>query len=538
MDLQTYAEYIERRPKPIRGQLANRGRDRLFAFDGHYRLAQNYMQLLVPASRRKIARFNMTRCEKENVNEGEENAQFKAMHCALVRCSGPGSCADPLMCAGTLFPNAMGEYRFATAWRARESEIKVLAMRGFAKKLQARRFEGIHDTTLCKVLQSTVEPRPEQAPATPQARTASTLLQIDLQRWFRQGIRDLRVHAKPESPCTYGYYERMVHDILLFLSGADGPRDVRGMPMWHEEQLHLAEWQALQQLEYLFNLTLSVDAKNLAIEKLKAQKKTAADADAFDATRTLHAADDDQLAAIAAVDDNVADVPMEADIPEGFVAPAVTDKEYLLRLLNREDEVALAKRPGQGRREALQFMRQAAETIRATTPWQASHEDPSVFGAAEHERQAILAQHQSLLERLRQEDMVEEVGDRETPGHRSREERVDLIDEEEDAMLFSDPATCAKHLCDRAELTREQRGPVALVARAMQQVYDQELARRDQLTDAQRRAEGIDDTDGVRLPLVGRCLRLLFFGGGGCGKTRIINAVLAKLFAASTAQKA
>ena len=62
-------------------------------------------------------------------------------------------------------------------------------------------------------------------------------------------------------------------DILLFSSGADRPNDVRGMPMWHEEQLHLAEWQALQQLEYLFNLTLSVDAKNLAIEQLKAQKK-------------------------------------------------------------------------------------------------------------------------------------------------------------------------------------------------------------------------------------------------------------------------
>ena len=53
------------------------------------------------------------------------------------------------------------------------------------------------------------------------------------------------------------------------------------MPIWHDEQLHLAEWQALQQLEYLFNLTLSVDAKNLAIEKLKAQKKTAADAEPF-----------------------------------------------------------------------------------------------------------------------------------------------------------------------------------------------------------------------------------------------------------------
>ena len=79
----------------------------------------------------------------------------------------------------------------------------------------------------------------------------------------------------------------------------------------------MVEWQALPQLEHLFNLTLSVDAKNLAIEKLKAQKKTAADADAFDATRTLHAADDDQLAAIAAADDNVADVPMEGGHSRG-----------------------------------------------------------------------------------------------------------------------------------------------------------------------------------------------------------------------------
>ena len=70
----------------------------------------------------------------------------------------------------------------------------------------------------------------------------------------------------------------------------------------------------------------------------------------------------------------------------GFVVPVVTDKEFLLRLLSREDEVALAKQPGQGRQEALQSMRQAAETLGSTTPWQASHEDPSVFGAAEHER--------------------------------------------------------------------------------------------------------------------------------------------------------
>ena len=65
--------------------------------------------------------------------------------------------------------------------------------------------------------------------------------------------------------------------------------------------------------------------------------------------------------------------------------------------------------------------------------------------------------------------------DEETPGHMRREERVDIIDEEDETMLFSDPVVCAKHLCDQAA-----------------QVYEQELARRDLLTDAQRRTEGID----------------------------------------------
>ena len=46
-----------------------------------------------------------------------------------------------------------------------------------------------------------------------------------------------------------------------------------GCPLRHDDQLHMSEWQALQQIEYLFNLTLSVDAKNIALEKLKAHKR-------------------------------------------------------------------------------------------------------------------------------------------------------------------------------------------------------------------------------------------------------------------------
>lgn len=80
MDLQTYAEYIEHAPKPTRGLPSATGRRCLiFAFDAHYKLAPNYMQVMVPAGRRKIARLNMPNCEKGDANEGEENAQFKAL---------------------------------------------------------------------------------------------------------------------------------------------------------------------------------------------------------------------------------------------------------------------------------------------------------------------------------------------------------------------------------------------------------------------------------------------------------------------------
>ena len=110
------------------------------------------------------------------------------------------------------------------------------------------------------------------------------------------------------------------------------------------------------------------------------------------------------------------------------------------------------------------------------------------------------------------------------------EGHIELMEEDGDTMHFTDPLSYAKYLCDKAHLTREQRAVVALIAEDMQQVYAQEVQRRDQLTDAQRRSEGLDATDIVRLPLVGRRLRLLFYGGGGCGKTRIITSVLTPLF--------
>ena len=152
MDLKTYVSHVEREEKPLfdaatSAPLRNAGL--LIPFEAHYKLAGNYAQR-VKLRATVITRYVGPNCERETVNEGEENAAYKACLCSLLRCPGPGQCSDPLMCRDVLFTNAAGRYCFRPHWRAREAEILVLALRAHEKKLRARRVEVLTGTTLCK----------------------------------------------------------------------------------------------------------------------------------------------------------------------------------------------------------------------------------------------------------------------------------------------------------------------------------------------------------------------------------------------------
>ena len=522
MDLHTYAEHVHRKQKPARGaRLQDELRTRLFAFDAHYQLAKDYVQELKVGPKRAIARFNMPNCLRESVNEGEENAQFKAAHCSLLRCPGAGRCADPLLCAPTLFPGKDGRRRFRPAWRARDREIVILALRGQAKKLQARRLETVHDTSLCKTWRA-ARGGSESASAADHDSTQTDVLagkplQIELQCLFRQRIRSLRENAPAEVPCVFGYPERLVHAILGFL----------GQPLlWHAEQLHLAEWQALQQLEFLLNLTANVDGKNDALDKLKAQKGGARAAAELITGEPLNPLPGH---AVEEFDAEADDDRIPPDEPVGGAVVPVTDQQQILRLLGRDDEVALARRRGQGNREGAQNMREAADAFGAPGHPRSQGRDPSLFGAAEHDKASALARHHAsrdaLRERLENEGASVEGpdGGAGTVVPEMAVERVERVDETRESL---GPAALAQKLCEEAGLTLEQRAPVALIARDMQRVYEAEMQRRSNLPEAQR-----EDLAGRSLlPLSGRVSRMLLFGGGGCGKTRIINMALSPLF--------
>ena len=238
-----------------------------------------------------------------------------------------------------LFPNKTGRYCFRSHWRAREAEILVLAVRAHEKKLRARRVDVLADTTLCK-RRSTGQPG-----SAAEHITQLRLFQIDVLRIFRQKIR--RRCANYETcPCVC--LERAV-DLILQMSGVPS--------LWHPDQLHLAEWQALQQLEFIFNATLSVDGKNMALAKLAKHKGLSR----IHAEVGLEPRRDAAMNIVQVDDDGGVcdedDVPEEKVLSSGLLAPILSEEE-VMAFLCRRAEIQLAKQPGQGRREGLQNMRQ------------------------------------------------------------------------------------------------------------------------------------------------------------------------------------
>ena len=91
------------------------------------------------------------------------------------------------------------------------------------------------------------------------------------------------------------------------------------------------------------------------------------------------------------------------------------------------------------------------------------------------------------------------------------EEAAELLQSIPTDLTALGPVSVAKLLVDAATLNQDQQGPVALIAQEMQTAWEK-----------QGRPTQMDPA--------GRILRMLLIGGGGCGKTRIINLVLTAMF--------
>lgn len=392
----------------------------------------------------------------------------------------------------------------------------MLAARAHEKNLRARRVEVLADTTLCKG-QSV-----GQGGSASEHTVEERLCQIEVLRMFRQNIR--RLCASSET-CQRVCSERPV-DLILQLIAVPSP--------WHPDQLHLAEWQALQQLEFIFNVTLSVDGKNMALAKL-AKHKGLSHIDAevsMEPARDLTKKTFDVEDVGGVVDED--NVPDEQVGTTGVLPPGFSEED-IIAFLRRDDEVQLAKQPGQGRREGLQNMRQVdaafGEALRQMQ-FDIEHRECSRYGAAEHSLHAAIEHQKAQLVTLREQEMTMPTT---SPSQQGANHQGDLaglgVELLDDADLGPteniSPVFFAKQLCDAATLNRDQRRPVALIALELERAWQAERQRRAALSPRER-----DDVQMQQwtIPLSGRLCRMLIFGSGGCGKTRLITKVLTPLF--------
>ena len=513
MDFYHYSCYVERIAKPHitnRSEHADACRQlskfashvgRLFPFEQHYPISSGYVQVF--RAKGYIPRIVGPSCPRTAVNQGEDNALYKSILFTPLRCQGPQHCADALQCAPCLMQTTKSRYLFRTAWLQRRAQIEVLADAASAKADQARRIAVIRDTTLLRAAGHT--PATEQHAAEPLTRMNQVLVEI----LFRQLVEQTptKVHAG---------LERIISTTLV-LAGVLTP--------WHEEQLTVAEFTALSARDVLFNLDMSVDAKNMAVAKeakRKGIKVTIEEVEQAHASKQRPLEFDDP-GGIAPEDIDDAD---RAPVREGSLTVKCS-QQSLTAILTRSDEIEDASGRHSRLPDALvrmcevhKFFAGDLNIFNQTWNIESSRHHSEI---AFHTRWEDALQHQnSRAALLREQENIgapepDEQGQSSTdPGSPVPPEgSVSIVTQE---LVDEGPAAVAARLVENASLNDDQKRPVALIARAMQDEWNNTLP--DPLTNKRT------------LPSTHKVVRLLLVGGGGCGKTRIIQKVLTLLFRA------
>ena len=235
IDYYHYSRYIARVEMPRSGsaQSFQKTHGAYYLFDAHYPLAKTFVQVL---RRQALTVQNIgPQCKRSDVNSGEDNALYKAYFHSCVHCPGIDQCANPLMYQQLLYPridnidkylallqstpNAKRmQLRFAPAWKARRSELEVLADRAQKKHNDAKRIGVIHDTTSFKGLRI---PRTASAPD-----AATEHVFEECVRMQQVLMQQIVLHTMKDGNCL----ERLMTKLMEYLA----------IPLpWHPDQPHL-----------------------------------------------------------------------------------------------------------------------------------------------------------------------------------------------------------------------------------------------------------------------------------------------------------
>eukprot|EP00438_Fugacium_kawagutii_P025227 Skav230240 [mRNA] locus=scaffold1818:78429:87690:+ [translate_table: standard] len=492
MDFHCYVAYVE---------VVSRTQGRLgqcFAFDDHYIKSKTYWQRL--AQRVSVPRVVGASCPRLDVGEGEDNARYKLALFGLMRCPGRGACADPVALSQACLATDKNDFaRFRTGWQLRRARIEIEAQKADEKIAKMKKLPTPWDCTTFRYPEGNVY-----------GFDWMILCQV-----VYNCLGKKQCFGEPH------FYE-VVTCIATCLTSTH---------LFAKEQLHLSEFVSHRSRDLILRLDLHTEARNTAVQLAKSYAEATVEDDVVSV-----ASDKDKV--LVEVENVGGEGPSDGEIAgdenEGADARATgVDLSTFVSLspdsvrdsLLHTAVLTEARQRHARVPDAVKYMLEVENALGAKVAVCRENfpvRDQKNWLPQGSLEQALL-QQDLRIQMLRREDMEMSEG-AETAGARldaeesavgSRLEQqasVRLITLEERAR---GPAFVAKKLAEEASLNRDQLGFVAIVAVALQSAWVVLPAERD-----------------GTLPKDKALLRCLLVGGGGCGKTRIINQVLRPLFLA------
>ena len=327
------------RVRKVASSHASKDASTRFEFDSHYPLCNLYQQEMRAGV---IPRLVGTQC-KQNEDGGQED--YATWHLALfglARCPGAGCCCEVSMFKHMLTPKkafsfperelpSMG-HTFIPTWKTRLDELKRLCEQGRAKVASAQRIPTIFDTSLVKHW----KPKPpahqhsaQEYVATPCHHAASTIHRITILQLIITGLRQ---------------WQGRIFSIICTCMNIT--------PGYHPHQLHLEEYAAIRSIEFISNINFQVlvAKKPFKVEVAKADHDTDGDDDLLpdDKSRWKEA---ECLGGM--VDDDIQDEEFADEVIQR--SKVHIDLDRCRQMLARKEEIERAKGPGRHKETETQM---------------------------------------------------------------------------------------------------------------------------------------------------------------------------------------
>ena len=558
MPFYVYVAWVKR---SLKSALAEDHPRPTFHFDTHYPMSRLYIQEL----RREMVLpvLEGWQAVRADASNGEDNAMFHALLSTVVCCQGPGRCSDPQLFNDTVFACNFGGKRrtgFRAAWKARRAWIEKLATVADSKLELEKRVAVPLDTTLCRTW-----PPPGARDATAHGRAMclprsesvcshrmsnARLPPCALPTESGAGMRHAQFAPSPadeppneseaeaqESFCAMAVCVKALVRHMIKMRSATRQRDelkealcsedhdnreciegllaqfLRGRSLWHPQQLHLAEYCAHFMRDVITNADCIAESRHMRNRLVADAAGIEADVDAVE--QPVDPEGKVEFEGGGGADGDAEDVVEELGADDFEYHISLTTGEAC-KLLRRHFEIEQLNKPGrpkQGCKDMRDYLGVFEDLmIRAESRCVA----PGATDAGVRLQDPDAAKR---FQAARAKELVKEMGKDEedralgpSVPMESADPEVAVVDVEK-ALLS--PREFAWQLIAEAGANEEQILAAALFTHPLQLAW------------ADRKES--EQSDNLELPLDKPIFRGVFIGGGGCGKTHVINKILRPL---------